>query len=79
MWIQFEDKVAYQTEEEFLSQVLRENPGEAELIIYCKTEKARKSYGMQSKISSSDSVWEKLAEKYGAENVKVVEKTVEKL
>lgn len=79
IWIQFENKAAYQKEEEFLSRMLRENPGEAELVIYCKSEKAKKSYGLQSKIALSDSVREKLAEKYKTENVKVVEKTVEKL
>lgn len=79
IWIQFENKAAYQAEVEFLTQLLRENPGEAELIIYCKAEKARKSYGMQSRISLSESVREKLEGKYKTENVKVVEKTVEKL
>jgi len=79
IWIQFENKAVYQEEEQFLTQMIRENPGDAELIIYCKTEKARKSYGMQSRISLSESVREKLAEKYKTENVKVVEKTVEKL
>lgn len=79
LWIQLEDKNAYHKEEVFLSQILGEYPGEAELIIYCKAEKVRKNYGMQSKISLSDNVREKLEQKYGTENVKVVEKTVEKL
>lgn len=79
IWIQFENKAVYQAEEEFLTQMIRENPGEAELIVYCKTEKVRKSYGMQSRISLSETVREKLEEKYETENVKVVEKTVEKL
>lgn len=79
IWIQFEDREAYEKEKNFLEQFMAEHPGNSEMIVYCKKERARKSYGLQRGISTANECWQKLADKYGAENVKLVEKSVEKL
>lgn len=79
VWIQFKNKEEYEKEAEQLEKYMEENPGEAELIIYCQEERARKNYGKERKISAKEDVLKKLAEIYKEENVKVVEKSVEKL
>ncbi|MBQ4530803.1 MAG: DNA polymerase III subunit alpha, partial [Lachnospiraceae bacterium] len=79
VWFQFENKEEYEQEKEKLEAFIAENQGEAEVIIYCKEERARKSYGNQKRISTQNQVLDKLAEIYKQENVKVVEKSVEKL
>ena len=79
VWFQFTNKDEYEKEKGKLEALLEENPGEAEVVVYCKEERARKSYGNQKKISTQNQVLEKLVEIYKEENVKVVEKSVEKL
>ena len=73
------NKAEYEKEEAFLADMLQQYPGEAELIIYCKQENARKYYGQRNKIAISEELMKKLEEKYQRENVKVVEKSIEKL
>ena len=79
LWLQFANKAEYEKEEAFLADMLQQYPGEAELIIYCKQENARKYYGQRNKIAISEELMKKLEEKYQRENVKVVEKSIEKL
>ena len=79
LWIQFADKSKYDEAEKDIDEVLNAHPGNAELIVYCKQEKARKNYGNRRKIACTEEICQLLASKYGAENVKVVEKTIEKL
>ena len=79
VWFQFENKEEYEKEKEKLEILMADNSGEAEVVIYCKEERATKSYGNQKRISAKNDVIEKLVEIYKQENVKVVEKSVEKL
>lgn len=79
IWIQFEDMGSYEKAKVFLEQFMKEHSGNGEMIVYCKKERAKKTYGLQRGIATSKECWQKLADKYGAENVKLVEKSVEKL
>ena len=79
VWIQFSSIADYEKEAEEMKKIISEYKGEEEVIIYCREERARKSCGKYLTISSSNGGLEKLKEKYGVENVKVVEKSVEKL
>lgn len=79
LWIQMEDKAQYEKEVLELEDILANHPGQAELVIYCKKEKMRKSYGEGRKIACDENVCQLLASKYQTENVKVVEKSIEKL
>ena len=79
VWIQFSSIADYEKEAEEMKKIISEYKGEEEVIIYCREERARKSCGKYLTISSSNGGLEKLIEKYGVENVKVVEKSVEKL
>lgn len=79
VWIQFQTKEEYAEKMDELEAVLNEHPGDGELIIYCKQQRVKKSYGSDRKIKVSEEIIHKLAERYGVENVKVVEKSIEKL
>ena len=79
LWIQFENKEVYEKEARELESMLLPNAKGAELVVYCREEKAAKSYGLNQKISTTTETIQKLVEKYGQENVKVVEKSIEKL
>lgn len=79
VWLRFDSILAYQAVQEEVLHFAKENSGSGEVIIYCMQEKAKKSYGNRVKISTDPNIIQKLATEYGEENVKVVEKTVEKL
>lgn len=79
LWIQFANKEEYEKEVEELECMLLPNTSGAELVVYCREEKAAKSYGQNQKIAIGAETIQKLVEKYGEENVKVVEKSIEKL
>ncbi len=78
LWLQFEDKEAFQKEEINLYNMIKEAPGNDEVIIYCKAEKAIKRLPKTQMISVEMSILSKLKNKYGEECVKVVEKPIEK-
>lgn len=78
LWIQFANKAEYEKEEVFLEAMLQEHKGKEPLIVYCKEEKARKYYG-KKQIAINAELLQMLEQKYTKENVKVVEKSIEKL
>ena len=58
--------------------VLRESDGHDRVIIYCEAEKARKVLPPSMTIRASLETLDTLRAHFGVENVKVVEKTIEK-
>ncbi len=77
LWIQFKDKNEYMLKENELLEFIRNSDGNDTLIIYCKAEKAKKVFPRNMRINADAGMVNQLSEKYGTDNVKVVEKSIE--
>lgn len=77
LWIQFKDKNEYMLKENELLEFIRNSDGNDTLIIYCKAEKVKKVFPRNMRINADADMINQLSEKYGADNVKVVEKSIE--
>ena len=77
LWIQFKDKNEYMLKENELLEFIRNSDGNDTLIIYCKAEKAKKVFSRNMRINADAGMVNRLSEKYGTDNVKVVEKSIE--
>ena len=77
LWIQFKDKNEYMLNENELLEFIRNSDGNDTLIIYCKAEKVKKVFPRNMRINADADMINQLSEKYGADNVKVVEKSIE--
>ena len=79
LWLQFADLEAYQAAEKQLMDTLMLSDGGDRVIIYLKKEKARKILPPGWNVDASRELLGKLTQFYGEKNVKVVEKTIEKI
>ena len=78
LWLQFETKESFLSREKDLYEDLKEADGKDSVVIYIKSPKAIKRLGASKSIRISQDLLERLYEKYGKDNVKVVEKSIEK-
>ena len=78
LWLQFETKESFLSREEELYEDLKEADGKDSVVIYIKSPKAIKRMGASKSICISRDLLDRLYEKYGKDNVKVVEKSIEK-
>ena len=76
LWIQFASKEEYQKEALAVAEIPAANPGFSKLVVYCRQEKAKKEESEGVRIS--DELLRNLYERYGADNVKIVEKAIDK-
>ncbi len=79
LWIQFPDKDAYLAAERELLEILKPAEGNDQVIIYLRKEKAKKILPPGWRVQADRQLLAKLSELYGEKNVKVVEKTIEKI
>ena len=77
LWIQFKDKNEYMLKENELLEFIRNSDGNDTLIIYCKAEKAKKVFPRNMRVNAAAGMVNRLSQKYGTDNVKVVEKSIE--
>jgi DNA polymerase-3 subunit alpha len=77
VWIQFANKAQYAQAEAALTECIRGMDGNDGLVIYLKEEKAIKKMPPNWSISATPDNIKLLAEKFGEDNVKVVEKKLE--
>ncbi len=77
LWIQFQDKEAYLDKEKELFSLLEESDGNDTVIIYCKTEKAKKILPERWRIHADKALVKRMGLEFGENNVKVVEKNIE--
>lgn len=77
LWIQFQDKEAYQQKEKELFSLINESDGNDMVIIYCRTEKAKKILPERWCVNADMGLVKKLETVFGENNVKVVEKNIE--
>ena len=79
LWLQFPDKDSYMAGEKELMDVLRLSDGSDRVVIYLRKEKAKKILPPGWNVEADRELLGKLTELYGEKNVKVVEKTIEKI
>ena len=78
VWIKFKNKQAYIDAEKNLFNIIASSDGNDRVIIYCEEEKAKKFLPLSMTIKGSGGTILQLQSSFGSENVKVVEKTIEK-
>ena len=78
LWIQFADRKQYEQEVAELYDTLRQSDGSDHVVVYLRAEKQMKHLPASRSVEIEDNLIGILREKYGAENVKVVEKSIEK-
>ena len=79
LWVQFETKENYLTEENKFLKLLSGSRGTDRVIIYVRTPKSIKYLGIEKSVKINETLLGKLYEKYGMDNVKVVEKSIENI
>ena len=78
LWIQFADKGAYEREVAELYRILSESDGTDQVVLYIRSPKAMKRLPPSRGVKIGDELLGILNEKYGNQNVKVVEKSIQK-
>ena len=78
VWIKFSDKQAYIDAEKKLYSMIATSDGNDRVIIYCEAEKIKKFLPMSMTLKGDEETITGLKNVFGNENVKVVEKTIEK-
>lgn len=77
LWVQFQDKEAYLKREKELCSLLEGSDGNDTVIIYCKTEKAKKILPERWRVNADKGLVKRIGLEFGENNVKVVEKNIE--
>ena len=77
LWIQFEGREDYERRVKELEPLLKEADGGSRVVLYLKKERARKVLPPNWNIGIEDGLLANLREKFGPENIKVVEKSIE--
>lgn len=78
LWVQFSSKEEYQEKEEQLAQALDGRRGTDSVVVFLKEERAMKRLPSSRNISIDSLDMDSFCEKFGRENVKVLEKSIEK-
>lgn len=76
LWIQFPDKENFEKSEMELLHSITENKGQSPVIIYCKKERMVKKLEKLYFVSLTAPYINELFERFGKENVKIVEKNI---
>lgn len=79
LWVQYSDKDAFMAGESKLLDALRMHEGNDTVIIYLMKERARKALPKNWNVSAGRELLKHLSETVGERNIKVVEKTIEKI
>lgn len=79
LWIQFETKQEYHRREMELLEDLKDCEGNDSVIIYIRRDKVMKQLPPSRNIGIDSAILGKMQVKYGQNNIKVVEKSIEKL
>ena len=79
LWVQFDTKEAFLAQENEFYELLKDSDGKDPVVVYIRSPKAIKRLGEGKTVKADQTLIGKLYEKYGQANVKVVEKSIEKL
>ena len=78
LWIKFPTLEKFQQEEQALYQILEGYDGIDSVIIYCESDKCMKKLPKSRSVKADKDLLHLLITKYSEENVKIVEKSIEK-
>ena len=78
IWIQFPSKEAYEKQVHHLYELLGQSDGNDQVVVFLRQERMMKKLPNARSVLINDALVELLSKEYGAENVKVVEKSIEK-
>ena len=78
LWIQFAGKEDYELKVHHLYELLRQSDGKDAVILYLRRERQMKKLPAARNVKIDQQLLEILNREYGCENVKVVEKSIEK-
>ena len=78
IWIQVQNIGYFQEKQNMLYDVIRQHPGEREILIYSREEKAVKRLPSYENLSGDAEVLWELENIFGEKNIKLVEKSIEK-
>ena len=79
LWLQFANKADYEAKEQMVHELIRTSDGNDTVIIYLAEEKAMKRLGRNETVSANGELIQTFKRKIGEKNVKVREKTIEKM
>ncbi|MCI8374995.1 MAG: DNA polymerase III subunit alpha [Lachnospiraceae bacterium] len=79
LWIQFPDQAACMEQQEELLKLLHDSDGRDPVVLYAAAERTAKRLGAGRSVQAEGALLARLRERFGADNVKVVEKRIEKL
>ena len=77
IWIQFPDRESFAAEEKILYEILRSSDGSDQVVVYIRSPKSMKRLGKAWSVCADETLLQKIVERYGQNNVKVVEKCIE--
>ena len=78
IWIRFPDKSAFESAEDAIRAIAGSAPGRDRIIVYLEKERAMKRMNCFTSADEAEGALVTLKQKCGADNVKVVEKCIEK-
>lgn len=78
LWLQFETKEAFKEAEQQLYGMLHDSDGKDTVVIYISSVKAMKKLPESQSVSADNALVSRLTEVLGKNNVKVIEKNIEK-
>jgi DNA polymerase III subunit alpha len=78
VWIKFPTKEEFLLREKELYEVLSDSDGKDQVIIYCEAEKVKKILPKSKTVQANLELVQRLKELYGSDNVKIIEKSIEK-
>ena len=79
LWLQFETKETFLEREKELYEDIKDSDGKDTVVIYIRSPKAVKRLGPSKNVKIDEKLLNNLYEKYGYDNVKVVEKSIENI
>ena len=78
LWIQFASRREYEHQVQELYDILRQSYGNDQVVVYLKQERMMKQLPAARSVRIDQDLLDSLTNRYGAGNVKVVEKSIEK-
>ncbi len=79
LWIRFANRQEYEAQKEKMFEILKGSDGRDPVVLYLDEERAAKRLGASLTVSADSELVSRLARTLGAENVKLLEKPIEKI